>query len=214
MKAIKQTSGWKKYGMTVGGVWGVWLILTAAIYCFALGPQNVLMARLQKEFVSSNEDYSLAQTAGRPETRAKMEQKLQDVSQKTGYFIVPQEKSSGLLLQISQLASKNQVQEFTSRTVNASSASKKEDQTSITQAWMELEFTGTFPQIASFINSLERNDPVVFVENINLRRGTQQDDLPTATIQISYYTDAPKTEKSKATPKQKVEAAKNKEAGK
>jgi hypothetical protein len=172
------------------------------------------MARLQKEFAASNQDYSLAQKAGRPETRASMEQKLQDVSRKTAYFVVPPEKSSGLILQISQLAATHQLQAFTTRTVNASSASKKNDKSNITNAWLELEFAGSFPQIASFISSLERNDPVVFIENINLRRGTQEDALPTANIQISYFTTKPQVQKSESAPKGNTELKNSTKAGK
>jgi hypothetical protein len=202
---------WKKYGLSVGGTWGIWLILSAGIYFLVLGPQNILMARLQKEFAASNEDYILAQKAGRPESRAGMEQKLRDVNLKTAYFVVPPEKSSGLILQISQLAAKHQVQGFTSKTVSGSSTARKNDKSRVAESWLELEFSGSFPQIASFLNSLERNEPVVFIENLHLRRNTQADNLPTATVQISYFTEKPKTE---STLKDKAESEKNKESGK
>jgi hypothetical protein len=214
MKPIKYTSAWKKYGLSVGGTWGVWLIFTAMIYFLVLGPQNILMARLQKEFVSSNENYNLAQTAGRPETRANMEQKLQDISRKAAYFVVPPEKSSELILQISQLAAKQQLQDFTSRTVSVPSVANKNDNATIADTWLELQFAGSFPQIASFINSLERNDPVIFIENMSLHRGTQAATLPTATVQISYFTEIPQMTKTESTPKSKAESTINKESGK
>jgi Tfp pilus assembly protein PilO len=198
MKVIKQTSRLKKYGLSVGGTWGVWLILTAAIYVLTLGPQNALMARLQNEFVTSNEDYSLAQTAGRPETKAGMEKKLKDLSQKTAYFVVPPDNTPGLILQISQLAAKNQLQDFTTRMVSSYSNSKENDASNIVEVWLELEFTGGFTQMAAFINALERNDPVVFIENINLRRGTQANALPSATMQISYFTGKPELQKTES----------------
>lgn len=188
MKAVKQNSLWKKYSLCVGGTWGVWLILTAVIYFLALGPQNILMARLQKEFAVSNEEISMAQKAGRPETRANMEQRLQAAAQKTAYFVVAQENTAGLVLQISQLAAKHQLQEFSTRIGTGSSAPKENEKLKITEAWLELAFSGTFPQIASFINSLERNDPVVFIENVDIKRTQRENGLSSASIQISYLT--------------------------
>jgi len=198
MKLAKQNSRLKKYGLSVGGAWGIWLVLTAVIYFLALGPQNILMARIQKEFVSSNEDYSLAQMAGRPETKANMEQKLKKLSEKTEYFVVPPDNTPGLILQISQLAAKNQLKDFTTKMVSSYSASKQNDTSNITEAWLELEFTGSFPQMAAFINALERNEPVVFIETINLRRGTQENTPPSASIQISYFTAKPEIQKTES----------------
>ncbi len=213
MKIVKQTSRLKKYGLSVGGTWGVWLILTAVIYVLTLGPQNALMARLQKEFVSSNEDYSLAQTAGRPETKANMEQKLKDLGQKTAYFVVPPDNAAQLILQISQLAAKNNLQDFTTKRARSFADSKQDDTSSITEAWLELELNGSFPQIAAFINALERNDPVVFIENINLRRGAQANALPSASIQISYFTGKPDLQKADSTSKLSAQSVNKTESG-
>lgn len=214
MKIVKQTSRLKKYGLSVGGTWGVWLVLTAVIYVLTLGPQNTLMARLQKEFVFSNEDYGLAQTAGRPQTKASMEQKLKALNQKTAYFVVPPDNAAQLILQISQLAAKNNLQDFTTKMVNSFATSKQNDTSNIVEAWLELEFTGSFPQMAAFINALERNDPVVFIENINLRRGTQANALPSASIQISYFTGKPDLQKTDSTPKHSAQSENKTESGK
>lgn len=201
MKAVKQISIRKKYGLILGSTWGVWLALTAAIYFLVLGPQNTLMARLKKDFAASNEEVGLAQKAGRSETKVGLQQRLEDVSQKTAYFIVPQENASALLLQISQLAAKHQLKDFTSRIITGSSASRKKEMSKIAEAWIELEFSGSFPQIASFINSLERNDPVVFVENINIRRSSRIDEPPSATVQISYFCGKPDDKKTESASK-------------
>jgi hypothetical protein len=208
MKAVKQTSMWKKYGLSVGGTWGAWLILTAAIYFLALGPQNILMARLRKDFVSSSEEYNLAQRAGRPETKAQMEKKLQAAGQKTAYFVVPPENAAALILQISQLAAKHQLKDFTSRAVNISSASINNIDSKITETWLELDFSGSFSAIASLINDLERNDPVVFIENIDIRRGTQKNAPPSASVQISYFTGKEEIKKTDSDSKKNMDVEK------
>ena len=143
-----------------------------------------------------------------------MEQKLKALCQKSAYFVVPPDNGPGLILQISQLAAKYQLQNFTTKMVSSSSATKKDDTSNIVEAWLELEFTGSFSQITTFINALERNDPVVFIENIDLHRGTQVNSLPSASIQISYFTAKPQIQKTESTLKHSAESEKHIESGK
>lgn len=213
MNAVKNNSMWKKYALVAGGTWGLWLALTAIVYFLLLGPQNTLLAKLRKDFVSSNEEYSLAQMAGRPETQNCLEQKAQTLRQKTAYFLVPQDNPGGLILQISQLAARHQLQDFTSRVIS-SPGSKKTDKSKITEAWMELNFSGNFPQIASFINSLERNEPVVFIENIIINRGKEADGMPSANVQISYLTQKPEAQAKDASTKRQLKSKKISDTGK
>jgi hypothetical protein len=201
MKAVNKTPMWKKYGLSVGGTWGVWLLLMAITYFLVIGPQDILMARLSKEFAFSNEEYNLAQSAGKQDVKNRMEQKLQTVLQKTAYFIIPQDNAAELILQISQLAAKQQLQEFATKAANVGFSSGTEDTSQINQAWLELDFKGSFSQMASFLNSLERNDPVVFIENIEMRRNTQANNLPEARVQISYLTGKSEPKKTELEPK-------------
>jgi hypothetical protein len=156
------------------------------IYFLAIGPQNTLMARLCKDFISSNEEYALAQTAGRQETKDHMDQKLQAVRQKTSLFVVPADNTASLTFQINQLAARYQLQNFSTKTRQAAVSFENNNNVKIMESCLELNFSGNFNQAASFLNSLERNNPVIFVEGVNLHCDPRDVSLSEVHMQISY----------------------------
>jgi hypothetical protein len=199
MKLLKQISALKKYGLIAGGMWTGWLIITAAIYVLVLGPQNTLMAKLNQEFADSNEKYALAQTAGRHDTKTRLDEALKAIRQKTARFIIPAEDATDLMFHISQLAAQYQLQKFSAKDRPLSSFAKDKDdeQSKIAENWQELSFSGDFVQIASFLNSLERNQPVIiFIENIAIQRDTQKTSLIEAKVLIAYLVEVSENKKS------------------
>jgi Tfp pilus assembly protein PilO len=196
MKLLKQISALKKYGLVAGGLWTGWLIITAAIYVLVLGPQNTLMAKLNKEFADSNEKYALAQTAGRHDTKARLNETLKAIHQKTARFIIPAENATDLMFHISQLAAQYQLQNFSAKDRPPSSFVENDEQSKIAESWQELSFSGDFVQIAYFLNNLERNQPVIFIENIDIHRNTQKTSLTEAKVLISYLVEVSEDKKS------------------
>jgi Tfp pilus assembly protein PilO len=197
MKFLKQISALKKYGLITGGMWAGWLIITAAIYVLVLGPQNTLMAKLNKDFAYSNEKYTLAQMAGRRDTKVRLNETLKAIHQKTARFIIPTEDATDLMFHISQLASQYQLQNFSAKDRPLSSFAENDEQSKIAESWQELSFSGDFVQIASFLNNLERNQPVIFVEDIDIRRDTQKTSLMQAKVLISYLVEVSENKKPK-----------------
>jgi hypothetical protein len=195
MKFLKQISAIKKYGLIAGGLWTVWLIITAAIYALVLGPQNTLMAKLNQEFADSNEKYTLAQTAGRHDTKIHLDESLKAIRQKTARFIIPAENATDLMFHISQLATQYQLQKFSAKDRPIGVFAEDNEKSKVAENWQELSFSGDFIQIASFLNSLERNQPVIFVENIDIHRDSQKISLMEAKVLISYLVEISKNKK-------------------
>jgi hypothetical protein len=197
MKFLKQISALKKYGLIAGGMWAGWLIIMAAIYVLVLGPQNTLMAKLNKDFADSTEKYTLAQMAGRRDTKVRLNETLKAIHQKTARFIIPAEDATDLMFHISQLAAQYQLQKFSAKDRPAGAFAEDNEQSKIVENWQELSFSGDFVQIASFLNSLERNQPVIFIENINIQHDTQKASLMQAKVLISYLVEVSENKKSK-----------------
>jgi hypothetical protein len=198
MNSLKQFSTLKKYCLSAGGTWAGWLLFMAILYMLAFGPQEILMAKLSREFVSSNEKYALAQIAGRHDTQTHQQGRLDALRQKTASFITPAENAMGLMFHISQLAAEHQLQNFSARDRQLTSLFKEGQTVQITECWQELSFAGDFSHIASFLNSLERNQPVIFIENVEIRRDAQKNPPLEAKALISYLVEkTPEDKKSK-----------------
>jgi len=200
MKPIEQLSTLKKYGLSVGGMWGVWLILTGTIYFLVIGPQNTLMAKLSGDFTSSNEEYALAQIAGRQDTKVHIQEKLQAVCQKTSRFVISADNAAGLMFQVSQLAIQNHLRNFSTKARQVASTFKDNECPQITETWQELSFFGDFTQAASFLNSLERIQPVVFIESIEIRHDLRGSPQPEVHVLISYMVGKPENKEPNQPP--------------
>ncbi|MBN2511561.1 MAG: hypothetical protein JXB18_01360 [Sedimentisphaerales bacterium] len=191
MKFKLPNSAFKQYSLMVVCTWGLWAAIAAAAYFLVLGPQQAAVAKLGKEFNIINEQYALAQTAQRKETKVHIETILKDQIEKTSRFVVPYDTASGLTVQVSQLASQHNLSEFSTKTRELSSTFGTDSKAKITDAWLELTFACSFSQFAAFLNSLERSQPVVFVESAQISRDAEGPDLPRARVLVSYLVDLP-----------------------
>jgi hypothetical protein len=191
MKFKLPNSAFKQYSLLVSCTWGLWAVMAAAAYFLVLGPQQIAVARLGKEFNISNEQYAMAQTAQRKETKVHIEATLKEQVEKTSRFVVPSDTASAMTLQISQLASEHGLSDFSTKTRELSSTFGTDSKAKITDAWLELTFACSFNQFAAFLNSLERSQPVVFVETAQISRDAEGSDLPRARVLISYLVDIP-----------------------
>jgi hypothetical protein len=186
MKIKLPNTGLKQYGLAVSSAWGSCLVLTAIFYFLAVGPQEITLARLRKDFLVSNEQYAQAQMAHRPETRVNLETKLKSVAKQTGRFVVQPEEATKLTLQLSQLAIQHKLADFSSKTRDISSTFGPDDKPKVSEVWIELTFKAPFNQVNAFINSLERNEPSLFIESAQMIRDPQTTEDPTSNLLISY----------------------------
>ncbi len=191
MKFKLPNSAFKQYSLLVVCTWGLWAAIAAAAYFLVLGPQQAAVAKLGKEFNISNEQYAMAQTAQRKETKGHIETTLKEQVEKTSRFVIPSDTASGMTLHISQLASQHSLSEFSTKTRELSSTFGTDSKAKITDAWLELTFACSFSQFAAFLNSLERSQPVIFVESAQISREAEGPDLPRARVLVSYLVDIP-----------------------
>jgi len=179
-----------KYFITVGAVWGLWLLGMALIYLLVIQPQQRTLAEVQKNFAVSNEQYSLAQTAQREDTQRRMAEKLEGVKELVRTFVINPTESSQLTFRISQLAGQCRLGNFTAKVKESAGTLNEQENLKIGEGWVELTFSSTFNQFAVFLNSLETDRPVVFVESAAIKR-SDSGSLHDARVLISYLMDKP-----------------------
>jgi len=179
-----------KYFITVGAVWGLWLSGMILTYLLVVQPQHRTLAQVQKDFTVSNEQYNLAQTAQREDTQKHMAEKLEGVREFVRTFVINPTESSQLTFIISQLAGQCRLGNFTTKVKENAGSLNEQENLKIGEGWLELTFSSTFNQFATFLNSLEMNRPVVFVESAAIKR-SDSGSLHDARVLISYLMDKP-----------------------
>lgn len=189
MKSRLPKSTIKKYLMVLACVWIVWLAGTALLYGFVLGPQSAQLETLQKKMQAAIEDYDLAQRTHRPETKQNLQKRLEKTVETINEFAVNNEAASRLAIVISQLAAQYSLSDFSVKTREVSPTLDPKDKNSIAEAWLELTFSAPFGRCAAYINALERNEPVIFVESADISRPMTAAEEPSARLLVSYLID-------------------------
>jgi hypothetical protein len=160
-----------RYALAVIAVWAFCAVLATAVYFLFYLPQQVEQGQMKQQFSESSEQLEKARLAALDQTREQMKQRYEQTCRTIAGFSTAPDSVTGLVFQIGQIANDLHLTEFSSKNQKNQSASTAGDSKRLTEGWLTVEFFGTFGQFAQFINQLERNCPVVFVEKVFFRRG-------------------------------------------
>lgn len=189
MKSRPPKSILQKYAIAVAGVWGVFLVIAVLLYALVLGPQLSQIDTLHKNMQTAVEDYTLAQRAHNPGIQQQIQERLEKTVQTLNEFTINTEAASRLTVLISQLAAQHKLNEFAVKTREMTPTLGGQEKTEITEAWLELTFSAPFNHCAAYINALERNEPVIFIESADILKPAQVQEEPQARILVSYLID-------------------------
>lgn len=175
-----------KYVITTGILWGVCAIIFGIGYFALYRTQKDQLAQIQTELNESQLLLDKALLASKKNTREKMLQQLESTSELIENFTTRQDMITKQVFEIGQIANDLGLREFSSMNKSTPDHSTVGKAKILTEAWLEVDFIASFKQFSEFINRLERNCPVVFVEEVSLRRGNKTDYGHQATLKLSF----------------------------
>lgn len=162
---------YRKYLITMGIVWGSSLVLFAIAYYTVITPQLKVKAKLLKEANEKKDLFNVAINASLDENKKKLMSEVELLRSKLNSYVSEYEESANLTFAISRIAGDKQVNAFT---VKASDQDKQQDtlmSKNLQENRMEISYTSDFMQFLNFLNTLERHQPVVFVDRFKVQRG-------------------------------------------
>jgi hypothetical protein len=164
---------YRKYIITMGIVWGISLVLFATAYYFLVTPQLKVKAELLKEATEKNTQLNMALNASLEENKKKLAAEVESLRTRLSSYVTEYEDSPNLTFAVSRIAGDKQVSVFTVKTPEIDK--KQDDLTAknLQENKMEISFASDFMQFANFINTLERHQPVIFVDRFKVQRDSQ-----------------------------------------
>jgi len=154
----------KKFVWSVTVVWGAALFLLLLGYMVLIRPQNLAVKKTKNQIENKTEEYRVAQDCSKEQTKARMKDKLRASQDRLAEFVVDTEQAAGLTFDISQIADRLKVDGFNSKRKASESYMEIDGCSEIGKGQIEVAFLADFPQFAKFVNMLERNIPVIFVD--------------------------------------------------
>ncbi|MHC4573771.1 MAG: GspMb/PilO family protein [Planctomycetota bacterium] len=159
-----------KYFKTTALVWVCSAALFFLVYSFAFVPQKKLRGHIEKRLLETKQDYEFALKAAEEKTRIQLEEHIDHLRHSLNDFVIDSRDSASLTLDISRIASEKELASFTIGRRGERRDSEIPGCEQIYENRINVSFTAGFNQFACFLNALERNQPVVFIDEFSITR--------------------------------------------
>jgi Tfp pilus assembly protein PilO len=185
IKALIQM--YRKYLMRVAIVWAACMVLFLLAYLILLKPQIKIKMNLQNTLTEKKQLYESAQKAADERTKIRLNEEIEGLRDTLKNFVVDQEDSANLTFDIGRIASKESLSLFSIKNKDKRGVSEIPDCNSICENHIDISFTAGFNQFATFVNALERHQPVLFVNEFSIARSNKDDSAYKVTLDVATF---------------------------
>ena len=177
----------RKYLTIVAFVWVGCLILFVLVYMFLLGPQYKNKKEVDRRFAEVKKAYDSAMIASKEETINKIKKQIETLQDTLNNFTTEFEDSANLTIEISQVANEKKVDSFSIRMQEDRQGAGGLDLKYLKESRIDIGFSGDFKQFATFLTALERNRPVVFVDDFKITRSVMEDSNHRVIMKLAVF---------------------------
>lgn len=174
------------FKIAVAAAWAIMLVVVAAGTLWLSPSHKTAIQQAQQELLEMQDRLAFARSAQKETTKQRMRDRLAEAENSINAFSCTTASESALIFQIGQTANALQLQKFSSRFPDSLPEQTLDKTERIGEGWLTVEFVADYLKTAAFINSLERNTPVLFVESIQLTPADSEPGLAAVRINISY----------------------------
>ena len=139
-------------------------------YILLLSPQIKSKKQIEMEFGQAKQTYDSTVTATNDEAKARLSEEIGNLQDRLKQFVIDYQDSANLTFDISQIASQMGVNSFSIKSRDSTGAPAMPNLNHISDKQIYVSFTAGFNQFASFLNAMERNRPVLFVDKFTITR--------------------------------------------
>jgi hypothetical protein len=182
----------REYLTTLGLVWIGCLILFVFVYLLAVKPQSSYRRKLSKQLEEKKQDYIAAREISNKESRKQLAIDVEKMEQQLHRFVADANDSANLTFDISRIANKISVVSFSIKAKNSKGVFEIPQCRMIGENKMDISFGGDFNQFASFLNSLERHEPLLFVDTFTIDRSNRDDEANKVSMSVSVFVETEK----------------------
>jgi Tfp pilus assembly protein PilO len=174
---------YKKYLAVTAIAWAGCLVLLIAAYFIFLKPQINTKQQLESKLREKIQEHKDAEKAAEEQTKVDLKNQIARLRERLEDFVTDFEDAADLNFEVTQIAREKEVASLSVGGSNTKTPTQKvADGNSITEKNIDISFISGFNQFASFVNSLERNKPVIFVHEFELDRSNQNKSAYKVTI--------------------------------
>jgi 5-hydroxyisourate hydrolase-like protein (transthyretin family) len=178
---------YRKYILAMGTVWAASLVLFALVYYVVIAPQLKVKNQVLKESTEKKQLFESALSAANEDNKKKLAGEMEELKTRLIDYVCEYEESANLTFSISRIAADKQVSDFTVKTSEQGRVQNALAANNLQENHIEVAFASNFLQFASFLNTLERHQPVIFVDRFKVLRGDRSGMPYKADMTLSYF---------------------------
>ena len=178
---------YRKYLTRTVIAWAACLVLFILAYVLVLGPQRSSRKKLKSMLTEKKQQYEMAETAAQEQTRARLNEQIEGLRDILKDFVVDFEDSANLTFDIGRIANEEDVSSFSIKNNDKQGVSEIPDCNSICENHIDISFIAGFDQFATFVNALERHQPVLFVNEFTMTRSNKGESTYQVTLDVAAF---------------------------
>lgn len=182
---------YKKHLTITAIVWAAYMVVFAVIYLFVLYPEHQSKKMLDSELGKKRQLYEFAQNAAKEETKSRSLEEINILKDKLDDFTSDHRNLSNLTFHINKIARENGIDSINIESKNDSVFTEATVSKNVTENHLDISFNSEFNQFAAFLNELERNRPVLFVNEFSISRSNQSESVYKITMDIATLVRKP-----------------------
>jgi Tfp pilus assembly protein PilO len=159
---------------TALAIWVGCFILFGFVYMLVLVPQQKDRKWIEKRLAGKKQMYEAVLKTAQEETRIKLSEEIEGLRDSLDDFVIDFEDSANLIFDISQIADEKELDSFTIAGRGRDVGSEIPNCDYIYENHIDISFSAGFNQFATFLNALERHQPVIFVDTFTITRSEEE----------------------------------------
>ncbi len=183
---------YKKYLTTIAMIWGVCIVGFLAGYMMIIVPVKESIIQAENELTEKQGIMESAKNTTSTEAKQKLKEEMAKLHQLLAEYAVSYENAAGLTFDISKIVTDKGATGFKINTVSKDSFVPIQDCKYIGENVFKLKFKGTFQQFAYFLNRIERNTPVIFVNEFSIEAPNAAEAKNAVSMEINVFVLKPK----------------------
>jgi len=178
---------YRKYITRTAIAWAACLALFILAYILVLGPQKSGRKRLESTLAEKKDLYEFAQRATQEQTKIRLNEQIEGLHDVLKDFVVDLEDSANLTFDIGRIANEEDVSSFSIKNNDKQGISEIPDCNSICENHIDISFIAGFNQFATFVNALERHQPVLFVNEFTISRSKKGESTYQVKLDVAAF---------------------------
>jgi hypothetical protein len=155
--------------------WAICFVALLLSYLIVLAPQERLRRMTERKLDETRLLAQSAREAAEEKNKNKLLERLTSSNNRLKDFVIEQENAANVTFDIGRISNEIKLNSFSSIPAGSEGALKTDNYKHIIARQISVNFNSSFNKFAIFLNALERNQPVVFIDTFSITRSTEGD---------------------------------------